>query len=168
MPRTLARAVLVSLAATGLLAVGLAGAAADQPSSEPVIDSAESELFALNLYHEARSEGRDGMIAVGWVVLNRAADPEYPDSVEGVITDGTDNRCNWGWFCDGRSDKPKEADMWDLARDVTELMASPDRPDDPTDGALWFHRTSREKPSWMADQVQRTATLGGHHFYGRN
>ena len=168
MHRAFAALAVVPLVALGFLAIGPVAAAADQGLPEPVIDSDESELFALNLYHEARSEGPDGMIAVGWVVLNRAADPEYPDSVEGVITDGADSRCKWGLLCDGKSDQPKEADMWALARDVTELMASPDRPADPTRGALWFHRTVREKPSWMADQVQRTATLGSHHFYGRN
>ena len=31
-------------------------------------------VMALNMYHEARGEGRLGMLAVGWVVLNRMAD----------------------------------------------------------------------------------------------
>ncbi len=164
---------MASLIAMGLLASGAAVAAGDGSRGdpaypEPSIDSGEAELFALNLYHEARSEGRDGMIAVGWVVLNRVADSEYPKSVAGVIQETTAKGCKFGWFCDGRSDKPKEAEMWALARDVTALMAGPERPDDPTRGALWFHRTSRERPVWMGDQVQRTATLGGHHFYARN
>ena len=30
-------------------------------------------IMALNMYHEARGEGRLGMLAVGWVVLNRMA-----------------------------------------------------------------------------------------------
>ena len=30
----------------------------------------EQNCLALNLYWEARGEGRSGMIAVGWVVLN--------------------------------------------------------------------------------------------------
>jgi spore germination cell wall hydrolase CwlJ-like protein len=33
--------------------------------------------MALNMYHEARGEGRLGMLAVGWVVLNRMADRSY-------------------------------------------------------------------------------------------
>jgi N-acetylmuramoyl-L-alanine amidase len=34
-------------------------------------------VMALNMYHEARGEGRLGMLAVGWVVLNRMADRSY-------------------------------------------------------------------------------------------
>lgn len=173
MPATLARALLVPLAFVGLLVGGTVAAAANQDRGgaaidTPLIESQEAELFALNLYHEARSDGREGMIAVGWVVLNRVADPDYPDSVAAVITDGADGRCKWGWLCDGRSDRPKEAEMWALARDVTALLAGPDRPDDPTSGALWFHQTSRQQPAWMGSQVRRTATLGSHQFYGRN
>lgn len=108
------------------------------------------------------------MIAVGWVVLNRIADFERPHSVAGVIQETTAKGCKFGCLCDGRSGRQKEAEMWALARDVTELMAGPGSPDDPTGGALWFLRTSRERPAWMGDHVQRTATLGGHHFYARN
>lgn len=44
--------------------------------------------MALNLYWEARSEGREGMLAVGWVVLNRVAHPKFPNTVCGVIQQG--------------------------------------------------------------------------------
>ena len=42
--------------------------------------------MALNMYHEARGEGRLGMLAVGWVVLNRMADKAYPKTVAGWST----------------------------------------------------------------------------------
>ncbi len=44
--------------------------------------------MALNLYWEARSEGREGMLAVGWVVLNRMAHPKFPNTVCEVIQQG--------------------------------------------------------------------------------
>lgn len=37
------------------------------------------------IYHEARGESRRGQAAVGYVVLNRVADPRYPNSIEGVV-----------------------------------------------------------------------------------
>lgn len=37
------------------------------------------------IYHEARGESRRGQAAVGYVVLNRVADPRYPDTIEGVV-----------------------------------------------------------------------------------
>ena len=58
--------------------------------------------MALNMYHEARGEGRLGMLAVGWVVLNRMADKAYPETVAEVIYQG----CQFSWVCDRRSDWP--------------------------------------------------------------
>lgn len=172
MPRTtLLFFALAMLAAGGLAAPPHAMAqTTDAPAAEtaPAMSADERELFALNIYHEARSEGRDGMIAVGWVVLNRIADPIYPDSVTGVINQRRGGSCEWGWTCDGRSDQPTEDDMWALAQEVTAQMAGPDRPADPTAGALWFHETFRAQPGWMGSQVRRTTTLGNHHFYARN
>ena len=49
------------------------------------VDAQAKECMALNLYWEARSEGVEGMTAVGWVVLNRMKDSRYPESVCGVI-----------------------------------------------------------------------------------
>ncbi len=140
----------------------------------PVVNATElgediREMFALNLYHEARTEGRKGMRAIGWVVLNRVEDEEYPDTILDVITHKRDSssKCEWRWWCDGRSDKPKEAELWELARDVTGNMLSANPPEDVSKGALWFHQAHRDRPSWMGDDVVKTAKLGEHVFYGR-
>lgn len=124
-------------------------------------------MLALNLYHEARGEGREGMIAVGWVVLNRIEDSVYPDNVLDVITQTRGRNCEWGWWCDGKSDKPTEPEMWALAQSLAAELMSANPPADPTQGALWFNETFRDRPSWMGDDVERSATLGGHHFYRR-
>ncbi|MCB2055809.1 MAG: cell wall hydrolase, partial [Geminicoccaceae bacterium] len=132
-------------------------------------DAESLRMMALDLYHEARSEGREGMVAVGWVVLNRIADPAYPDDVVAVVTQKKPGQgCEWGWWCDGRPDRPTEADMWALAQDVAADLLGGAPPPDPTGGALWFHETFRDRPAWMGDQVRRTATIGRHHFYARN
>jgi len=53
-------------------------------------DPQETELSCLahTLYWEAKTEGRNGMVAVGWVILNRMRDGEYPRSVCGVVKQG--------------------------------------------------------------------------------
>jgi spore germination cell wall hydrolase CwlJ-like protein len=132
------------------------------------LSTAERELFALNLYHEARSEGRDGMIAVGWVVLNRIDDPEFPDTITGVINQPTRRGCQWGWTCDGRSDRPEEEDKWVLAQEVRDVMLSNAPPTDPTGGAVFFHETFRQTPAYLRSGGTRSVTLGNHHFYTRN
>ena len=131
-------------------------------------NAAERELFALNLYHEARAEGHDGMVAVGWVVLNRIDSEDFPDSITAVINQPTARGCQWGWTCDGRSDTPTEAEKWQLAQEVADLLLGEARPADPTGGAIAFHETFRRTPGWLARNGTRTVTLGNHHFYRLN
>jgi spore germination cell wall hydrolase CwlJ-like protein len=123
-----------------------------------------SRCFALNLYFEARSEGQDGMVAVGWVVLNRVGSDLYPDSICAVVYEGGERPpCEFNWWCDGRSDRPTETESWELAQRVSEMMLN-NPPADPTDGALWFHMDSIPVPVWLNSR-ERTLHLGNHYFY---
>ena len=128
--------------------------------------SDEKRMFALNMYHEARGQGRDGMIAVGWVVLNRVADGSFPSDALAVITHKRGRSCEWRWWCDGKSDDPKEAGPWQEAQAIAEEMLGDNPPDDPTNGALWFQESFRDRPKWMGDEIELKAEYKGHHFYG--
>ena len=154
--------------ATVETSAGETAAAPVASPSAPTISAAERELFALNLYHEARSEGRDGMIAVGWVVFNRVDSDAFPSSITAVINEPTGRGCQWGWTCDGRSDTPTEPDKWALAQEVGDLLLSDARPADPTGGAVAFHETFRRTPAWLQRGATRTVTLQNHHFYRLN
>ncbi len=134
----------------------------------PAVSAAERELFALNLYHEARSEGRDGMVAVAWVVLNRVDSDAFPDSITAVINEPTGRACQWGWTCDGKSDTPTEMEQWEMAQEVADMMLGDARPADPTGGAIAFHETFRPTPGWLERGATRTVTLQNHHFYRLN
>lgn len=128
------------------------------------VDPGEAECFAQNLYFEARSEGREGMIAVGWVVLNRVESTLYPNSICAVIHDGGERPpCEFNWWCDGRSDRPTEPGVWRLAQIIAEQMLTAP-PADPTNGALWFHNDSIPAPQWLRARDQ-TLHLGAHYFY---
>ena len=76
--------------------------------------------MALNMYHEARGEGRLGMLAVGWVVLNRMADKSYPGTVAGVVYQG----CQFSWVCDRRSDRPRDGSAWRRALELAAELLS--------------------------------------------
>lgn len=145
-----------------------------QPGSRPVPppehrasphrDSVTAEAHhcvALTMYWEARGEGREGMLAVGSVVLNRVADQRFPDSVCEVVQQGGETPpCQFSWWCDGRSDRPTHREQWAVSLAVAEeLLAT--RPPDPTNGALFFHNTSIRAP-WRRTQVAR---IGNHVFY---
>ena len=124
------------------------------------------QCLALTLYWEARSEGRQGMIAVGWVVLNRVQHDKFPDTVCAVVKQGGETPpCAWSWWCDGRSDRPRNPKAWELAQTLARrLLHHPPRDPDPTQGALWFHHVSIKKPQW-AQVSQRTVRIGKHIFY---
>ena len=90
-------------------------------------DEDETHCLALNIYHESRSESRLSQFAVSQVVFNRVESSSWPDSVCGVIRQGhhlgdhpVRDRCQFSWYCDGRSDDPVDGKAW---RDSVELAS---------------------------------------------
>lgn len=123
----------------------------------------EQECLALAMYWEARGEGEAGMAAVGWTILNRVASPAFPSTACAVVYDGGETPpCQFSWYCDGRSDRPRVWSSWQSAMRVAAgLLTQP--PDDPTSGALYFHST-QVRSAWHRG-LARTARIGGHVFY---
>jgi spore germination cell wall hydrolase CwlJ-like protein len=120
--------------------------------------------LALNVYHEARSEPVVGQVAVAAVTLNRVASGAFPDSVCGVVEQGGQerNHCQFSWWCDGRTDAPRNKEAWQEALRVS-LRALTGKAPDPTGGALFYHTTSVH-PRWSRT-FERTARIGRHLFY---
>ncbi len=120
--------------------------------------------LALAVYFEARGEPREGKEAVAYVVLNRAREAQFPGGVCQVVQQGGEQRpCQFGWWCDGRSDKPAPGRMWESSQDVArEVLAG--QVEDPTQGALYFLRVKAREPTW-AERLTRLARIGGHVFY---
>jgi spore germination cell wall hydrolase CwlJ-like protein len=135
-----------------------AGVAAAQPADDV------TACLALAVYWEAGGEGRDGMAAVAWVVLNRRAHRDFPSTVcEVVHQGGTEPGCQFRFWCDGKSDKPRDADLWALALDVaTEALEG--RAADPTGGALFFHAAALGTAPWRVPR-ERTVQIGRHIYY---
>ena len=123
------------------------------------------ECLALNIYWEARSESLDGQKAVAAVTLNRVKDARFPDTVCGVTRQGGQkrlNRCQFSWWCDGKSDEPTNAVAWQASKALARRALFGELTD-PTGGALWYHATY-VSPSWTNRKVQ-TAWIGQHIFY---
>jgi len=123
----------------------------------------EQHCLALALYWEARGEGRRGMTAVGWTILNRVRSREFPSTPCGVVRQGGERPpCQFSWWCDGKSDRPRDRHSWSMASIIaSELLLDP--PPDPTGGSLFYHSTS-VSPAWHRKR-KRTATIGAHVFY---
>lgn len=143
--------------AAGVTIVLAARAEAAPPSAQNV------RCLALAMYWEAKNEGRDGMLAVASVVLNRVVHPEFPDTVCAVVKQGGEAPpCQFSWWCDGKSDRPTEPRAWQLATRIADT-ALRNPPSDHTDGALFFHSTGIGRP-WARER-QRTVQIGRHIFY---
>jgi spore germination cell wall hydrolase CwlJ-like protein len=123
--------------------------------------SHEQQCLAQAMYWEARGEGRQGMIAVGWTVLNRMESTRFPATPCRVVHQGGERPpCEFSYWCDGKSDRPREPRSWRAALIIAaQLLYDP--PADPTGGALYFHNRSVRTPHGHV----RTARIGGHVFY---
>lgn len=142
------------------LALVLAACKPDAETAGPV-DPEEQHCMALTMYWEARGEGREGMIAVGSVVMNRIEDERFPDDTCSVIREGGETApCQFSWWCDGKSDRPKHNATWSEARETARDLLTGEVKD-PTDGALYFHHESID-PAW---EKKRTKNIGSHIFY---
>jgi len=141
-------------------------AKAVESKSGPVVESSEAALACLSqaLYWEAGIDGREGMIAVAWVVLNRSRSKEFPlGTICGVVKQGRDKPgCQFSYWCDGKSDTPKQDASWALAQQVAREMLT-SAPPDPTGGAVFYHAVDVRAP-W-APERERTAKIGRHIYY---
>lgn len=128
--------------------------------------TAEWQCMAEALYFEARGESVKGQFAVAEVIQNRAQHSSFPETVCGVINQGTASgrkyQCQFTYNCDGLSDKIREHGAYERVGKVADLLLSGAH-DDLTDGATHYH-TKAVNPRWSR-VFERTTTIGVHHFY---
>jgi len=116
------------------------------------------------LYFEARGESVRGQFAVAEVILNRVASSSFPNTVCGVIHQGTGKKyqCQFTYNCDGYAEKVSEPQAYDRVSKVARI-ALDGTPDSLTSGATHYH-THAVSPRWSR-QFTRTASIGSHYFY---
>jgi len=127
---------------------------------------AEWFVLALCLWREARGEPLEGKAAVADVILNRAADPRWPDSVVGVITQ------RWQFSAFNQNDpnvtkfpdpKGSAADWRAFVECASVALQAMDTP--PTGLADHYHAKNMEPfPKWTR-RMNRVGVVGGHVFY---
>jgi spore germination cell wall hydrolase CwlJ-like protein len=133
----------------------------------PAAPAGEIECLALNIYFEARGEPEAGQLAVGHVVMNRVSSKRFPSTVCDVIQQGgaaRRDRCQFSWWCDGRSDTPRNKRLWEKSAELA-LNIYWGRSADPTAGALWYH-ADYVKPYWRT-KLERGPKIGRHIFYSQ-
>jgi len=124
----------------------------------------EWQCLSEALYFEARGESVKGQFAVAEVILNRVDSPQFPNTVCGVVHQGTGRKyqCQFTYTCDGYKEVIAEHDAYEQVGKVAKLMVG-GAPRELTDGATYYH-TKAVSPRWSR-KFARTATIGVHHFY---
>lgn len=134
--------------------------------------SADQKCLALNIYHEARGSTVTDRAAVSDVVLNRVKDPRFPNTVCGVIHQGKRDadgnmiryRCQFSWYCDGRSDVPQDPASWLAADALASSILFQKEFVGLTSGSTHYHADYIDPPSW-ARSMTLVVKIGGHYFY---
>ena len=178
-PRERAVAEAAPLLAKLDLAVGaadlppLAGDTSDAVARTPsFLDAARSaddatravDCMTAALYYEARSEPLDGQRAVAQVVLNRVRDRAFPNSVCGVVYQGSNRTtgCQFSFTCDGSLYRPRDPSAWERARLVA-TAALGGEGYAPIGAATHYHTTAILP--WWAPSLRRIGLIGHHVFY---
>ena len=142
--------------------------------------------MAKNIYFEAKSEPIAGQYAVSDVVLNRVKDSRFPNTICEVVYEAqmreswktkkdpdlpqserkfypVRDRCQFSWFCDGKSDEVKDGDAWRRAQEIAYKIVNDYKHRGLTEGATHYHATY-VSPKW-APRLDLVGRIGTHIFY---
>jgi hypothetical protein len=157
-------------------------------SPKLVGEDVQAICMALNIYYESRSDNLAGQYAVADVVLNRVQDSRYPNTICDVIQQGPvreswktkqhedlsdeeriflpiRHMCQFSWYCDGKSDDPKDETGWAQAQYVAGAIMYSGKYRGITEGATHYHATY-VRPKWRFDRgMNHIGRIGSHIFY---
>lgn len=170
-PRGVTTSLVAQAPQTGGLTLSIPSAFEPGPAAAPFfmgrISSEDfrraEQCLTTAIYYEAASESEDGQRAVAQVVLNRVRHPAWPNTVCGVIYQGSDRPgCQFSYACDGSMRRRPEPRLWaqaaEFARDALSGHVY-----GPVGMATHYH-TLQVNPVWNRNFVI-TAVLGNHIFY---
>ena len=150
-------------------------------------DIEEARCLAENVYHEARNQGTAGWLAVAAVTMNRVIDNRFPNTICEVVFQAETkeswktkskkdildserifypirHRCQFSWYCDGKSDDLNNINVFMEIMSFTRLLLTSQAVMfDITDGATFYHADSIT-PSWAKSKI-KTIEIGDHIFY---
>lgn len=154
-----------------------------------VVGLKDEFCLAQNIFFESGIDTQKGMYAVADVTLNRVVNSRYPNSIcevvyqsvmrenwktkqypdlpdEDRIYEPVKNKCQFSWFCDGKSDVVPTGSMnWKKAKEVAFNILYSNTERGITEGATHYHATY-VVPNWIEDRgMKRIGRIGLHIFY---
>jgi len=161
-----------------LIAVGIITSPMTIENTDKQVYHREIDCLAKNIYFEARNQGVAGQVAVGAVTLNRVWDKRFPNSICEVVYQAElsrwwleekgkevplRNRCQFSWYCDGKSDEIHDQKTYGSIFRLAELMVNSNSIIDITEGATHYH-ADYVAPSWASSKT-KTTEIEDHIFY---
>lgn len=128
------------------------------------IQSAERRCLADAIYYESRNESMLGKLGVADVVLNRVKSPYYPDTICGVVYQGSERTtgCQFSFTCDGSMDKRLNAGLYDDLDELAGVIIAGMHM--PVSRSATHYHADYVSPYW-APTLTPTAQIGVHKFY---
>ena len=116
------------------------------------------------VYYEAASEADQGQRAVAQVVLNRVRHPAFPNTVCGVVFQGSERvtGCQFSFTCDGSLARIPSLGGWARAERVARSALSGNV--EAAVGNATHYHANYVVPYW-APTLDKAATIGAHIFY---
>ncbi|MGB0800072.1 MAG: cell wall hydrolase, partial [Planktomarina sp.] len=104
--------------------------------------------LAEALYFEARGETLRGQFAVAEVILNRVDSRKFPNSICGVVNQGTGRKfaCQFTYTCDGRAERIGNQAVYDRVGRIARVMMDGGARQ-LVGGATYYHTTA-VRPRW--------------------
>lgn len=136
-------------------------------------DEKQIECLSLNIYFEAGNQSTAGRLAVAIVTHNRVLSNRFPDTFCGVIYESKrdfynnpiKNKCQFSWYCDGKTDIPYDGHKWKNVRELARwFYKNRHKIPDITDGSTHYHGDYIKKPYW-SKVYAKTVSIDNHIFY---
>lgn len=127
-------------------------------------DSRALYCLAQAIYYEAGMEPDAGQRGVAQVILNRVRHPSYPNTVCGVVYQGSERQtgCQFTYTCDGSLRRKPTRFHWDRAKKVAaEALAGKSYT---MVGTATHYHATYVYPYW-APSLRFVGTVGAHRFY---
>ncbi len=134
-------------------------------NSQPVATGgSEWKCLTEALYFEARGESIKGQVAVAEVILNRVQSRKFPNTVCGVVNQGTGkkHRCQFSYTCDGKAETVHNPKAYRNVGKIARALLD-GAPRNLTVGATYYHNHT-VRPRWSRI-FKRTVSIDGHQFY---
>lgn len=129
------------------------------------------DCLVTTLYHEARGEPAEGVLAVAKVVLNRMESPRYPKSVCGVVKQQL-VRGIWQfsfWKEKHLLTQPVDKESWKKMQKIAQQAVNLHYAGfDVIDNSMYYYNPDVANPKWAkSKKLKFVRKIGKHKFYKR-